>query len=356
MTGDLEILTLENKKKWHDLVKSSYYFDLHFLPEYLEPFEDHLNAKALLARYADKDGEVLFPFFKRRLCTNNDSPDLDPYYDVISPWYYGGPIFIGNRDEDRCHRFSRSFKEYCVERNIVSLFSRFHPYLGNNQNISKKNVIDQIGVVMWIDLTMSKDRIWKKSFSGECRKEIRRINTNKFDIQISRNRNDLKKFHQLYVRAMQEKETENFYMFDLNFLEKIYDNLKDNFIMIFQDIADETVAASIKLFNNDIMYGFLGARNSDFPLFNNYHLIIFESILYGKEKGIKIFDLGGGKEGSSLLHFKKKFSRNKLPLFGQKEIFNIDLYKKICESAGCSSDKLKYESASFFPEYRIERC
>jgi len=80
--------------------------------------------------------------------------------------------------------FHKEFHKYCLEKNIVAEFTRFHPVLKNerfswgylNINYSRKTVV--------LDLTRSKEEIWNSSYSSTNRNMIRKAKKNKIGFLI----------------------------------------------------------------------------------------------------------------------------------------------------------------------------
>lgn len=353
MIQDLEIITLKEKNKWRSLVESSLYRDIYQLPEYLEPFEKHMNAKALLARFVDEDCEIMYPFFLRNIKDYRKSKGGHYFKDIITPWYYGGPIFKGKINNAILGLFKEALMKYCKDNSIVTLFSRFNPFLGNHRNTIGDLNIRRINSIIWIDLTPKVNHIWSHSISKECRRKLRVSQKRDIEVKINRNKKDLRIFHDLYTKSMERKEASRFYFFSYEFLEKLYENLADNLIITLTEFENEVVYSSIYLFKYNIMYGLLGARNYNFPSVNSSSPEIWETVKWAKDKGIRIMDLGGGMENSpGLFQYKKSFSNNILPLYGQNSIMDFDLYKKICITKGHDRQNLSYENSKYFPEYR----
>src|SRR5688572_19293317 len=73
--------------------------DIHFLPEYGAVYRFTYGHQPFLAVLRDGPRCVVQPFVKRPL---NDLPFLreqgisEPYYDIASPYGYGGPVLCGD--------------------------------------------------------------------------------------------------------------------------------------------------------------------------------------------------------------------------------------------------------------------
>lgn len=348
-----EIISISQENKWRELVEKTSYRDIHFLPEYLSLIGKHINASCYLFFYGNDDHYILYPFFKRKI---NDLPFIsenigETYWDIISPWYYGGLLFYGDIKKDDISNFLSKFNKYCIKENIISEFSRFHPYLNNHKKMVSLINLIKIGNVVWIDLTKNLESI-AKSFTKSCRTAIRKSEKECVDIHINNKDKYLKTFNELYLRAMDAMGVNDFYYFTNDFLSNLKRNLEREFTLITVEYRDRIVGGSIFLHKYDRMYYYLSARDPEHDKVYASNRIIYEAIKYGKEQELKLLDLGGGLKGSGLLKFKKSFSNNIHDLYGWKKVFDKDKYIAICKMAEIEKNDIKFENAPFFPEYR----
>jgi predicted N-acyltransferase len=353
-----EIISV-NDSNWDKYIEKTGQKDIHFSQDYLKIYEEHLNAKCQMFIYKDGEEYLLYPFFKR---TISDKGDL---YDVISPWYYGGPLISNGFNLSKVKDFLREFEKYCRENKIVSEFTIFHPYLENHKVLSKYVKIDQAGEVVYVDLTKDLDSILM-SFSSSCRRNIRK-NLKNDEIKIIIGSKDkqhlkkilkiisisdthLKKYLGIYNSSMKEKKARDFVCFSYDFFKQLRDKLKDKFTLIYLEYKKKVVASWIFLHKYDIMYYYLGSRDSNLDTVKSANRILYEGINYGIQLGLKTMDLGGGNE--SLMEYKKSFSPLTKPKYVFKHIYDMDLYKKLCLEKGMKGNDIKGVKADFFPEYR----
>lgn len=355
MGNDFELLTLKDRTKWEGLVELSVYRDIHQLPVYLEPFEEHMCAKAYLARYMGRNCEIMFPFFLRDIPISGNEDEQVGFKDMVSPWYYGGPFYIGQVDDTAMRTFKDILVEFCRENSVVTIFSRFNPYLGNhNKTIGNLN-IRKINTVVWMDLTNSIDDIWNRSLSKECRRKIRVSESKGVTNRMSDNIADLEKFYHLYIEDMKRKGADKFYMFSWDFLKKLFESLKGDMVISCLEHKGNLLASSVWVQKFNVMYSYLGTRNSDFPHINSSSLEIWYTIKAAKEYGNRVMDLGGGMlVNPGLLQYKRIFSNNTLSLYGQNTVIDFERYKQVCSCYGLNVQNLLYENSRFFPEYRYD--
>lgn len=343
----IEVIDLDQKDTWRKLVEETPHKDIHFLPEYLTSLSKHIKASCHLFVYRIDDFYILYPFLKRKIT------DIDgTYWDISSPWYYGGLLFHGDISKKDVSDFLKEFQNYCNKEHIVTEFSRFHPYLMNHEEIDISDNVQKIGETIWVDLTDDLDDIFTTSFDKRCRTAIRKSEKEGVEVEINDDEEHLKAFHRLYSDSMDAKNARDFYWFTMDFLSDLKRDLGDSFKLITVKYHNKIIAGSIFLYKYDKMYYYLSARSPELDTINASNRIIYEAIKLGQDKNLTTLDIGGGPEGSGLLKFKKCFSKNINELYGYKKIHNEELYKKICLQSGLEKANLKYENASYFPEYR----
>src|SRR5688572_28053408 len=93
--------------------------DLHFLPEYVRIYEKSQRIAGYLACLNSDDGYVIQPFVVRPLnglsfLAARNLPDQ--YYDIASPYGFGGPVASAlspMAEKGLFKEFDRRFTDYC---------------------------------------------------------------------------------------------------------------------------------------------------------------------------------------------------------------------------------------------------
>ena len=93
-------------------------------PEYIKIIEGELGEQAELFIYRNGTEFVYYPYLKNDISKlpffKNDTKETKKYYDIVSSWYYGGPLFNTNLLSDNiAQRFRLSFATYCKTENII---------------------------------------------------------------------------------------------------------------------------------------------------------------------------------------------------------------------------------------------
>ena len=95
--------------------------DVFSNPDYLDLFSEFENNEIIYFFYGEEKNYILLPFFKRPIKTVILEDEKNNYFDLVSPWYYGGPI---HNIEDRkllnflFQELMEEIDKYCKSKNI----------------------------------------------------------------------------------------------------------------------------------------------------------------------------------------------------------------------------------------------
>jgi len=228
--------------------------------------------------------------------------------------------------------FHKEFHKYCLEKNIVAEFTRFHPVLKNerfswgylNINYSRKTVV--------LDLTRSKEEIWNSSYSSTNRNMIRKAKKNNVEIFESDSIEDYNVFHSIYNETMNNVNSEKYLYFNKNYFLNFKMFLPKNHKLILAKYDNQIVGGMILMYYGDYAHYHLSARKSEYGRFALNNLFLDYAIDLSKKLGCKTFHFGGGtssKENDSLLKFKSNFSKRKEDFYIGKKIHNQLIYNEI---------------------------
>lgn len=292
----------------------------------------------------EKEGEfVYYPFILRSIDNIDFSEDLDleksEYRDIVSTWYYGGPV-LSSDDAELANEFKEKFSQYCREKNIVSEFIRFDPNLQNHQDFECLDP-EQVLETVKVDLTKTKDEIWE-GFEKRNRNAIRQAQEHKLDVEATEDKEDYRKFHEIYMNAMEAKNASGHYIFDYKFFQELADSDIGTLMVIRKE--GEVVGGEILVHNEDIAYDYLRASNPDYWDLRINNLLCYGAVMEMKKTGRKIFDFQGGSGG--VFKFKKAFSQDRGEFYISKRIHMPEVYRKLVEAQDTESDE------DYFPKYR----
>lgn len=334
----LRVFSLEDEEEIKEVLKVLSLMDVYATPEYLKLFEDYLGWEATYFFYEDYENKVLVPFFKRRI------KDTD-YFDLVGPWYFGGPL-VNVTSKKTFKSFLEEFHTWCSENNVVSEFQRFNPILKNHELYEDNVFYDR--EIVYIDLTKNFEEI-KKGYTKTRRKDIRRIKK-KNVLSIHHSKDYLRNFINIYYDSMNKKNADRFYYFNKKFFDKLLCMKETALFSIEYD--NKIICSSLELGSHKILYDYLRASIDEYNVFHPNDVLLDNVIVWAKKAGYHYFVLGGGnsrREDDGQLRFKKTFSSITTPFFIYKKIHNKEKYLELCKAKGL--EELKFEEASYFPEY-----
>jgi hypothetical protein len=329
------------------------YPDIYFTPEYSNLFAEVEGGESISFHYCSQIGEVYYPFILRPIIFNNEHQN---YYDIISPYGYGGPIILTCEDGGKqklLKEFDTKFSQYCFENRIISEFVRFHPLLKNFEYCNEIYQTEFNRHTVVIDMTSNNP--YQDSFTSKCRNTIQKAQKNNVKIEFDFTMQSIEKFHSLYTMTMQKNYASNYYFFDEQFFKKTMEQLQDHIVIVNAIYNNEIIGTAMFMYYGHFLHYHFSATNPEYYKLASNNLILSEMTKWGKQNGINYFHLGGGyttDPHDSLLSFKKSFSKKNLCEFWiGKRIRDFNAYQRIVE---LTLQNRTNTDTSFFPLYRSE--
>ncbi len=283
--------------------------------------------------FSVKEGKdfVSFYFIKRDLHYIFNDLEKETFFDIITPFDYGG---IHYTNKDLLKRFFKEFSFFCKKNNIISSFIRFAPtYSFDYNTISKFIDVQKINDLVYINL----ENDFEKNYSRGRKSNINKIEKLNFKVNII----DVKEFYNLYIESMNRNNANPYFYFDINVLKKLIDN---KFGRVYGILIDDILISSLMILDEkDCSYYFLGA-SSTVKLNLDANAMLFHQVaLLLRQERQKKFFLGGGRKG--VYEFKRRFSSHTLPYYIGTKIYNHNIYNKLVMRSS-------NENNNFFPKYR----
>lgn len=346
----IDVYDLEKNDKWDDIVKSFDDYDIYWLSGYVRAFQIHGDGEPLLLFYEDDSSRGINVVMKRDISDDNNFKtkiEKNAYYDVTTPYGYGGWHFEGNLSD--INAFEKEYEMWCKDNNIVSEFVRFHPVM-ENASESYNDYYEKtfLGNTVAVELD-SEEAIWER-FSSSNRRHIKVSNKEGVEIRIETSKEAFDIFQEIYKTTMNQDDATSYYYFKEDFFESVRNDLAGNYKLFTAYLNGKPIASSIMLFDGKYMNYHLSGQLFEYRRYAGTNKLLYEAAKWGCEQGYEWLHLGGGlgaKEGP-LYDFKKSFYKK-----GEDKEFFVG--KKIV-------DKEKYDylvllrndelSEGFFPRYR----
>lgn len=326
-----------------------YYPDIYFDIHYGKLYEDIENGKIEKFVFENELGRIEHMFIKRKIPIKIDN---SIWFDLITPYGYGGPIIKQYPEKKSMNsfltQFINSFNEYCKKNNIVSEFVRFHPIIKNHIDFSTHYETLYIRDTVGTNLKDFNDPI-KSEFSKSCKKNIRKAINNGLSYKVIKNPSNLDNFKKIYFSTMNRNNAEDYYYFTDNYFKKCLTYFRQNLILVQVLFEDMIIGMGLYFYYKDIIHIHLSGTMTEYLSLNPAYMLKYAITQWAIDNGFHLIHHGGGRTNDpndGLYLFKKQFGKNtSFKFFIGKKIYNHDIYNKL-------SNINNNNNTNFFPAYR----
>lgn len=322
--------------------------DIYFEEEYAKLYETD-KEKVEIFEYSNRNGKGRNVFLKREISLKINN---QIYYDIITPYGYGGPIFEIKEEVNRqkfIDEYCEEFTKYCMENNIISEFIRFHPLEKNYENLEKFYQIEHISDTIFMNLSSEEEIL--KNMTSKTRNMVRKAIKNNLIFEEDRNQETLKNFQKLYYLTMEKNKADEIYYFDFKYFQNLF-NIKGKGKLFNVKLNNEIIASSTILIGEKWLHYHLSANTELGYKYAANNFLLYNIALWGSKNGFKKFHLGGGYGGneSSLFKFKKSMNEKGILKFCiGKKIYNKEIYDGLVKQRNLIE---KEKESNYFPLYR----
>ena len=351
--SEFRVLPLGQEKEIQEILSHFSRSDIHYDPRYLKLFANYTKQAALYVHYKNDAGEILLPFFERALTTIDEEFG---YKDLLSPWYYGGPIHTFpdlTQAQQAFKECLQNLDRYCLEHRVISQFQRLHPLLENYALYTEMPLPEFNRRIVSIDLTPDIGVI-RSRYEYKARKNIARAARSGLTVVRSNAPEYVKEFIAVYTASMARKETGTFYYFNQEFWNELFGSFPHE-AQLFTVYAGKNVAASsLVLGSGTILHDYLRGTYPQYLSMRPNDFVIDAIVSWAKDVGYREYSLQGGHAiagDDSLFRFKKSFSPLTKDFYIYRRVHDKEAYTKRCIAEGKDPSSLQYETANPFPEY-----
>lgn len=325
--------------------------DLFFIKEYVELYEEIEGGHCEVFEFEHSLGTVYHHFIKKEIPV---SLNYGPYFDLLTPYGYGGPVITELKDKARKNElvnfFCLAFQEYCLENNIVSEFVRFHPLFNNAQDFESCYTVLFRRHTTGITLKGFKDPV-QEEFSKSTRKRIRKALRDGVTYRITENPSNLDHFQEIYLTTMERVGAKESYLFDDTYFSKMIENLGEQIILVEAIYDSQVIGAELHFHAGPYLHTHLsGTIEGDFNHLSPVYVMTYAIVLWAQEHGVEYIHSGGGVNpgpDDSLYLFKKRFGKNtEFDYYVGNKIWNQEVYDQLNAATNAKSE------SELFPAYR----
>ena len=288
----LSVIPISDKDKWDRSVRSFREHDVYYFSGYAKAFQAHGDGEPVLFYYEGDGFKAINAAMKRDISLNGHfAGKLDPkqYYDLITPYGYGGFLVEGDPDNGGIRALDAEYTAYCIENNIVSELVRFHPILKNREKMDEMYDIEERGKTVFIELD-SPEFIWHH-FTGKNRNMVRKAQRYGVEIFWGRSSELIRNFADLYKTTMDKNNADDYYYFKKQFFDcNLYD-LKNNCMIFYAVYQGKIIAMSMILHGNRQMHYHLSASDEFYRHLAPTNLLLYEAACWGSANNCETFHL-----------------------------------------------------------------
>lgn len=341
----IQIFNMSQAKEWDELVRSFANYDVYYLSCYVKAFQIHGDGEPQLFYYNENGLRGIYVYMKRKTA-------IEGVYDSITPYGYGGFLLEGNDSSENMNALWNAYVDKMKSENIVDNFVRYHPVLANAVPMKTCSDVIDLGKTVSMDLT-SEEVIWKNIHSKN-RNMIRKAEKNGIVIKHGQGLELFDDFIKIYNATMDKDNAEPYYYFKPEFYKSIHEDLKDNYEMFWAEYDGKIIAMSIMIYANGRLNYHLSGSDLQYRNLAPSNLLLYKAAMWGMDKGMKTFHLGGGVGSGedNLYKFKIAFNRFSDCQFSiAKHIFDNEKYDELVAERASRDAEFDRES-KFFPLYR----
>ena len=314
----------------------------------------HGDGIPLLFEYTDDRSHFCFVGMKADIAQSNQFSGLiekNTWYDLETPYGYGGPLTDGVIGEDSQKKFSEELREYCLSEGIVSLFVRFHPFLENQAAMPLVFETRYMRDTIYID-TESPETIMN-NLDAKNRNVIRKAV--RCGVSVDRRPvSSYEEFLSMYEETMLKDQAEPYYWFHADYFES-QKELAENAAYFYAMLNDKPIAGTLIYFNDRFAHYHLAGMHTDFKAYAPGNLLLYHVACWASELGIRRFHLGGGMSPEdTLFAFKKKFNKNgRLPFHIGRVITDQKKYDRLIQIRKQNNAEFNMDNTRMI-QYRAE--
>ncbi len=323
--------------------------DIYFEPEYGQLYEKMEQGKLEQFHFKNDVGSIFYQFIKRPIDISIDNKE---YYDLVTPYGYGGPLIIECNEKYKTklvNDFKVEFHKYCRQNYIVSEFVRFHPVLDNAKDFQSIYKLESIRKTVGTNIYGNEDPI-RSEFSKSARKSIRRALNSQVNFRVIEKPTSLSNFIGIYYSTMDRNDASDYYYFDDEYFNNCLKLFKDQILLVEVIYEEKVIAAGFYFVYGDFIHAHLSGTLTEYLHLSPAYIIKYATAIWAKENNIQLIHYGGGTTNSEhdpLYQFKKKFGRNtEFEFHVGKKLWDEETYEKLCQNTGMIGD------TNYFPAYR----
>lgn len=324
-----ELISIHEHGRWQKVLDILQISDIYYTSQYFLGALKLDPGEALLFYYRDDDGEVAYPFIKRQVSEENT-----PYFDITTPFGYGGPILKAiNNQTNLAANFRKAFVDYCQHEKIIAEYIRFHPLKENARFFKDHLKISPLYETFTIKLkdyvaTPHKSQISSEEVGKNIDLVVKKLGTvrHMFEFLVL-----------YYSAARRREEADSYYFFTNDYFETLISSMGSNLHLFGAYHENRLVSACYVLAMGDTIYYHLEGSLSEVDSENTMRTLLLKIAEWGEENYYAFLHLGGDFKGeaSKERQMKKEIANCKPAVFSiAQQIHDQQTYNSFASLEG----------------------
>lgn len=321
------------------------------------------QGEPMLIIVGDRERMLAWPYLLRRIESIDGLAGTDAS-DVTSVYGYPGPIAWGCQPGDPFLANAwQEILEVWRQQRVVSVFTRFHPLLGNAALPADFAVpadyagvpvpIVSSGPTVSIDCRLD-DGSARSRYAKVLRQEIDAARRAGLATEVDDGWSQIEAFTRLYGETMQRSGAGAEYMMGLSDVRRLREALGGRLHLLVTRWKDTVGAACLFTELNGIVQAHLAGTNEDLRHLSPLKVLLDDARSWARSRGDHVLHLGGGRAGKedSLFAFKARFSPNRHAFHTGRWILEPQLYRELVAARWRSLGVCIRTEEGYFPAYR----
>ena len=284
--------------------------------------------------------------------------------DVHSAYGYPGPLAWGVLAGDPfVERAWRLIVDTWRGQGAVSVFTRFHPLIGNaslvrdiqlrpGQDAAGEGVL-MAGPTVSVDLTLAPTAI-RAAYGRDLARQIavaRRAGlTTQPDVDLTL----LRTFSELYSQTMARLGASEYYFFTEADFKRLAKALPDAVRLLVTSVGSDVAAAGLFFEYGGIAEWHLVGTSDRFGHLSPSKVLVDDAILWARDRGNRVLHMGGGHGGreDSLFWFKSRYSPRRHIFETGRWVIEPHAYAELVAARRAAISGPSSLDPGFFPAYR----